>query len=208
MNSVRVGDWVADHCLQVCIKVGCVPPSCWPYPVVSRGWGVSDRGVNRMTDRCKNITLPQTSFAGGNNADFTSSSIYVKHLQSTHMIGLLFFPRQFLVITIYGLAHLLEVAPSLLESFIHSHIYVNLCFQYHVYVRFRKKISRPLKASNFSMFFLSRSNFICMFHVSIFEAFLSSNVPRRLCSGKSREKKKSYDGFGSTAGEEVAVCER
>ena len=23
--------------------------------------------VNRMTDRCKNITLPQTSFAGGNN---------------------------------------------------------------------------------------------------------------------------------------------
>ena len=24
--------------------------------------------VNRMTDRCKNITLPQTSFAGGNNA--------------------------------------------------------------------------------------------------------------------------------------------
>ena len=23
--------------------------------------------VNRMTNRCKNITLPQTSFAGGNN---------------------------------------------------------------------------------------------------------------------------------------------
>ena len=23
--------------------------------------------VNRMTDRCENITLPQTSFAGGNN---------------------------------------------------------------------------------------------------------------------------------------------
>ena len=23
--------------------------------------------MNRMTDRCKNITLPQTSFAGGNN---------------------------------------------------------------------------------------------------------------------------------------------
>ena len=23
--------------------------------------------VNRMTDRCKNITLPQASFAGGNN---------------------------------------------------------------------------------------------------------------------------------------------
>ena len=23
--------------------------------------------VNRMTDKCKNITLPQTSFAGGKN---------------------------------------------------------------------------------------------------------------------------------------------
>ena len=26
-----------------------------------------DPPVNRMTDRCKNITLPQTSFAGGKN---------------------------------------------------------------------------------------------------------------------------------------------
>ena len=26
--------------------------------------------VNRMTNRCKNITLPQTSFAGGNNHGF------------------------------------------------------------------------------------------------------------------------------------------
>ena len=26
--------------------------------------------VNRMTDRCKNITLPQTSFAGGNNNEY------------------------------------------------------------------------------------------------------------------------------------------
>ena len=30
--------------------------------------------VNRMTDRCKNITLPQTSFAGGNN-HLKSSSV-------------------------------------------------------------------------------------------------------------------------------------
>ena len=76
---------------------------------------------------------------------------------------------------------------------------------------FEKKILvRSLKASIFyvSMFFLSRSNFICMFHVFIFEAFLSSNVPRRMCREKSTEKKKSYDGFGSTAGEEIAVCER
>ena len=30
------------------------------------GLGKSPFPVNRMTDRCKNITLPQTSFAGGN----------------------------------------------------------------------------------------------------------------------------------------------
>ena len=28
--------------------------------------------VNRMTDRCKNITLPQTSFAGGNKSCYLS----------------------------------------------------------------------------------------------------------------------------------------
>ena len=33
------------------------------YP--SMQWGKT-LPVNRMTDRCKNITLPQTSFAGGN----------------------------------------------------------------------------------------------------------------------------------------------
>ena len=35
------------------------------------GWGGTCPGtpppVNRMTNRCKNISLPQTSFAGGNN---------------------------------------------------------------------------------------------------------------------------------------------
>ena len=31
-----------------------------------KGWvGQTPSPVNRMTDRCKNITLPQTSFAGG-----------------------------------------------------------------------------------------------------------------------------------------------
>ena len=47
-----------------------------PGGVPARGvylprWGVPAKGgiplVNRMTDRCKNITLPHTSFAGGNN---------------------------------------------------------------------------------------------------------------------------------------------
>ena len=34
--------------------------------------------MNRMTDRCKNITLPQTSFAGGKNRIF----VHVKSLQT------------------------------------------------------------------------------------------------------------------------------
>ena len=32
----------------------------------------ADPPVNKMTDRCKNITLPQTSFAGGNERLFYS----------------------------------------------------------------------------------------------------------------------------------------
>ena len=31
--------------------------------------------VNRMTDRCKNITLPQTLFAGGNNTKMNFGEI-------------------------------------------------------------------------------------------------------------------------------------
>ena len=30
---------------QVCIPVGCLPPACWPYPVVSEGGGVFAEGV-------------------------------------------------------------------------------------------------------------------------------------------------------------------
>ena len=41
---------------------GGLVPGGW-YP--SMHWGRTPP-VNRMTDRCKNITLPQTSFAGGN----------------------------------------------------------------------------------------------------------------------------------------------
>ena len=36
----------------------------------SRGCTWSGVYLNRMTDRCKNITLPQTSFAGGNEFKF------------------------------------------------------------------------------------------------------------------------------------------
>ena len=74
---------------QECIPAGCVPPACRPYSVVSDGgggeWGglpnpecrpppwmqtpldaVPSPPVDRMTKACKNITLPQSSFAGGN----------------------------------------------------------------------------------------------------------------------------------------------
>ena len=75
--------------------------SPWQRGLLCRGglgrWGFLGRGVlpgrgvsqhalrqtpplNRMTDRCKNITLPQTSFAGGNEATFVSH--YFGHLFS------------------------------------------------------------------------------------------------------------------------------
>ena len=59
---------------QECIPVGFLPPARWPYPIVSDGGGGGVWGggfaqtppdadpslspVNRMTHRCKNITLP------------------------------------------------------------------------------------------------------------------------------------------------------
>ena len=63
---------------QECIPVGCVAPACCPYlpACTTCQGGVPCLGVylprhpppvNRMTDRCKNITLPQTSFAGSKN---------------------------------------------------------------------------------------------------------------------------------------------
>ena len=36
-----------------------------PGGVINPGGSWADPLVNRMTDSCKNITLPQTSFAGG-----------------------------------------------------------------------------------------------------------------------------------------------
>ena len=58
---------------QECIPVGCVPADRRPYAGVcfpGGGGPPSSRGgllarpppVNRMTDRCKNITLAKTSF--------------------------------------------------------------------------------------------------------------------------------------------------
>ena len=85
-----------NHEQQECIPVGCVPPAHWPYLVISHACPPQPHTppatmhtppwpcmppynhacppttthappVNRMTNRCKNITLPQTSFAGGKN---------------------------------------------------------------------------------------------------------------------------------------------
>ena len=70
---------------QECIPVRCLPPARWPYHIVSNGgwvicpapWmqtlphiqtppGCRPPPVDRMTNTSKNITLPKTSFAGGN----------------------------------------------------------------------------------------------------------------------------------------------
>ena len=49
-----------------------------PCPIAC--WNTDPSPVNRMTDRCKNITLPQTSVAGGNNiavSDFGVNNVLV-----------------------------------------------------------------------------------------------------------------------------------
>ena len=54
------------------------------------GWGVASQHalrqtphVNRLTNRCKNITLPQTSFAGGNELHF--KFIYTSYKLDVHV---------------------------------------------------------------------------------------------------------------------------
>ena len=42
--------------------MGCLPRECLPRGVCPGGVLI----VDRMTDMCKNITLPQMPFAGGN----------------------------------------------------------------------------------------------------------------------------------------------
>ena len=50
----------------------CMPPSNHAHPPATMH---APHPVNRMTNRCKNITLPQTSFAGGN---------YERHMPEEH----------------------------------------------------------------------------------------------------------------------------
>ena len=42
--------------------------------------------MNRMTNRCKNITLPQTSFAGGNNPATPRPPLQARSLRETQSI--------------------------------------------------------------------------------------------------------------------------
>ena len=48
-----------------CIPVGCVPPALYRTGGGGLCQGDPLLPVNNMTDRCKNITSPQTSLAGG-----------------------------------------------------------------------------------------------------------------------------------------------
>ena len=51
-------------CQGVCV---CVSRGVYTTPPARCRLAYTHSPVNRMTDRCKNITLPQTSFAGGKN---------------------------------------------------------------------------------------------------------------------------------------------
>ena len=53
------------------------PPGCTPPPL----------RVNRMTDRCRNITLPQTSFAGGNNKTINVEEMRTRKCKSISMLS-------------------------------------------------------------------------------------------------------------------------
>ena len=82
--------WCGKCSKQECIPVGCVSPALYrkgglcPQGGLCPGWVcpwvglcLRDPPVNRMTDRCKNITLPQTSFEGGKKDRLFTS--YVGH---------------------------------------------------------------------------------------------------------------------------------
>ena len=44
--------------------------------------------MNRMIDRCKNITLPQTSFAGGNNKNQLEQKVHGSKGSAAMPIGI------------------------------------------------------------------------------------------------------------------------
>ena len=62
-----------------CLPRGCLPRGgvCWGGVSAPLHAGIHPPPVDRMTDRCKNITLPQTSFAGGNKNDLEQGVLNV-----------------------------------------------------------------------------------------------------------------------------------
>ena len=66
LNPWGVCIWGSAQPRGVCLG-GSASRGCLPNPQVclQGGWEDLPPPVNRMTHRCKNITLPQTSFAGG-----------------------------------------------------------------------------------------------------------------------------------------------
>ena len=65
-------------CLGGCLSGGCLPKEYLPRCML-----VYTLPVNRITDRCKNIILPQTSFAGGNTLHLTF--IIVNYTKPTYL---------------------------------------------------------------------------------------------------------------------------
>ena len=68
----------------VCFKGrGCLSRGCLPKEYLPRCMLVYTLPGNRITDRCKNIILPQTSFAGGNTLHLTF--IIVNYTKPTYL---------------------------------------------------------------------------------------------------------------------------
>ena len=94
----------------VCV---CLLPGRVPGPRAVSG---TRPPVNRMTNRCKNITLPQTSFAGGNNCHYYC--LLVHNAKGMTIIVYLFIMLRVcggLKLTASGLIHM-PCSPLLLTS--------------------------------------------------------------------------------------------
>ena len=79
-----LGDVCSGGCLvQGGSALGGVSAPGVPGPGGIPGCTEADTPVNRMTDRCKNSTLPQTSFAGGNMLPCSQTILYTQYCLQT-----------------------------------------------------------------------------------------------------------------------------
>ena len=71
---------------HTCPQQPCMPPSnhACPWQPCIPPATMHARPVNRMTNRCKNITLSQTSFAGSKNISFEPP---FNKIQDSHFLG-------------------------------------------------------------------------------------------------------------------------